>query len=177
MARKIILSRASFILIFLSSSNDKKFDVKRDGQGKGGGRVCGASPTVSEDAGLWHVYARALEEGAGALRISGHIMRGGWREFMKCAAGRLETRTAPEVSGFPERLHKLPHFERWQIGQAGAGLALLFEEVLRIGLGKIELPRADASEGPGGGGDRFLERAAGGATARWMCSGGWGMGE
>jgi hypothetical protein len=74
---------------------------------------------------------------------------------MKCAAGRLETRTTPEVSGFPERLHKLPHLERWQIGQAGAALALLYEEVLRIGLGKIELPRADASEGPGGGGDRF----------------------
>jgi hypothetical protein len=93
LAREIILSRASFILIFLSSSNDKEVDVKRDGQGK-------------------------------------------------CAAGRLETRTAPAVSGFLERLNKLPHLERWQVEQAGAALASLYEEVLRIDLGKIELTRA-----------------------------------
>jgi hypothetical protein len=163
-------------MIFLSSSNDKEVDVKRDGQGKDAGRVCGAGPTMSEDAGLWHAYAKALEKGRGGASYQRpHYAR--WvREFMKCAAGRRETRTAPEVSGFPERLHKLPHLQRWQIGQAGAGLALLYEEVLRIGLGKIELPRADASEGPGGDGDRFLERAAGGATARRMRSGGMGHG-
>jgi hypothetical protein len=64
-------------MIFLSSSNDKEVDVKRDGQGKGAGRVCGAGPRVSEDAGLWHAYAKALEKGAEVPRISGRIMRGG----------------------------------------------------------------------------------------------------
>jgi hypothetical protein len=73
------------------------------------------------------------------LRISGRIMRGGLRQFMKCAVGRLETRTAPEVSGFLERLNKLPHLERWQVEQAGAALALLYEKMLRIDLGKIKL--------------------------------------
>jgi hypothetical protein len=32
--------------------------------------------------------------------------------------------------------------------------------MLRIDLGKLELPQADASEEPEGGGDRFFERAA-----------------
>jgi hypothetical protein len=94
-------------------------------------------------------------------------------EVRSRAAGNADSTGGERFSG---ELHKLPHVERWQIGQAGAGLALLYEEVLRIGLGKIELPRADASEGPGGDGDRFLERAAGGATARRMRSGGMGHG-
>jgi hypothetical protein len=93
---KIILSRASFIMIFLSSSNDKEVDVKRDGQGKGAGRVCGAGPTVSEDAGLWHAYAKALEKGAEVLVSAAALCA--VREFMKCAAGRLETRTGREPS-------------------------------------------------------------------------------
>jgi hypothetical protein len=44
---KIILFEASFILIFLCSSNDKEVDVKCDGQGNALGDFAGRTGTVA----------------------------------------------------------------------------------------------------------------------------------
>jgi hypothetical protein len=117
----------------------------------------------------WSRARRCLVSAAALCAVGARIY-----EVRSRAAGNADGTGGERFSG---ELHKLPHVERWQIGQAGAGLALLHEEVLRIGLGKIELHELTRATGREGGGDRFLERAARGATARWTRNGGWGLGE
>jgi hypothetical protein len=60
----------------------------------GGGRRGG--PHGERGCGLWHAYAKALEEGAEVLRISGHIMR-------RCVARIYEVRSR---AGWKRRRHR-----------------------------------------------------------------------
>ena len=76
-------------MIFLSSSNDKEVDVKRDGLGKCAGRVCGVGPTVSEDVGSGtptprrrRTARRCLVSAAALCAVGARIYEvqpGGWK--------------------------------------------------------------------------------------------------
>lgn len=93
---------------------------------------------------LWRCFARAMVAARVPARQQPFYVR--WvRQFGKSAPGKLEARSATEVQAY--LLDLWLHVEPWQVEQARAALLLMYEEVLKMKLGDLELPSSERGNG------------------------------